>query len=328
MPEDDGLRRENKNLHDDGQAHEQATKEHGADTQGNRPLFPYWLSKAGVSNVRKPLVIKRNGRLVHITAHISAFVDLPSHLKGTHMSRNLEIINDVIDTSVREEITSLEGFCLACCRRLLEQHEYATMAGTVCTGDYFLERLNPSGRKTIENYTIEAEGRIEKGGNAKKSISVTSTGMSACPCAMENVAEILEKEYSISRCNLEGMPLITHNQRNIATLKAELPVAVNIDADHLIDIMDSSFSAPTYEILKRSDEAKVVFQAHSSPKFVEDIVRAMLEKFVKRYSHLAKEHPGILITARSIAEESIHKHNAFAERTATLGELVEEIAKN
>ena len=57
-----------------------------------------------------------------------------------------------------------------------------------------------------------------------------------------------------------------------------------------------------------------------NPRFVEDVVREMLHSFSQRYAHLPDE---TVIVARSEAEESIHKHNAYAERTATLGELRE-----
>jgi GTP cyclohydrolase-4 len=62
----------------------------------------------------------------------------------------------------------------------------------------------------------------------------------------------------------------------------------------------------------------VVLQAHQRPKFVEDVVRTMLSRALDRFTDLPDE---VLITVRSESEESIHKHNAFAERVATLGAL-------
>jgi GTP cyclohydrolase-4 len=62
----------------------------------------------------------------------------------------------------------------------------------------------------------------------------------------------------------------------------------------------------------------VVINAHSNPKFVEDVVRDILTKVLERYGSLPDE---VVVTARSESEESIHKHNAFAERVTTLGEL-------
>jgi GTP cyclohydrolase-4 len=93
---------------------------------------------------------------------------------------------------------------------------------------------------------------------------------------------------------------------------------VNVEANDLIDIAEASFSSPTYEILKRDDEAAVVINAHNNPKFVEDVVRDVLKRIVDGYPGL---HDDVHLTVRSESEESIHKHNAFAERSTTLGDL-------
>jgi GTP cyclohydrolase-4 len=93
---------------------------------------------------------------------------------------------------------------------------------------------------------------------------------------------------------------------------------VDIEANDLIDIVEASFSSPTYEILKRDDEAAVVINAHNNPKFVEDVVRDVLKRIVERYAKLPDD---VLLTVRSESEESIHKHNAFAERHTLLGDL-------
>lgn len=92
----------------------------------------------------------------------------------------------------------------------------------------------------------------------------------------------------------------------------------SVDANHLIDIVEKSFSSPTYSILKRNEEGKIVFNAHKNPKFVEDVVRDILGRILKKYCKLPDD---VLVIVKSESEESIHKHNAFAERITTLGEL-------
>ena len=109
---------------------------------------------------------------------------------------------------------------------------------------------------------------------------------------------------------------MTHNQRNISTLVME--GRGDVDANDLIDIAEASMSSPTYEILKRGDEKDVVIHAHENPKFVEDVVRDMLADVLEKYGGLPDETE---VLARSARLESIHKHNAFAERKTTLGEL-------
>lgn len=135
--------------------------------------------------------------------------------------------------------------------------------------------------------------------------------MTACPCAMEVVRKIDARDAKHSAP--------THNQRNIGTLMIEVPRGTKmVDADDLINIVEISFSSPTYSILKRKEEAELVIKAHSQPKFVEDVVRDILSEVLKRYNELPDE---VLVIVRSESEESIHKHNAFAERVTTLGEL-------
>ena len=92
----------------------------------------------------------------------------------------------------------------------------------------------------------------------------------------------------------------------------------SVDANDLIDIAEQSFSSPTYGILKRKEEGQLVFDAHKNPKFVEDVVRDILNAILKKYKKLPDD---VLIVVRSESEESIHKHNAFAERVTTIGEL-------
>ena len=91
-----------------------------------------------------------------------------------------------------------------------------------------------------------------------------------------------------------------------------------IEADVLIDIAEGGQSTRTLEILKREDEARMVLEAHMNPKFVEDVVRDILALLLDRLEGLSGD---TLITVRCESEESIHKHNAVAERVTTLEDL-------
>ena len=93
-----------------------------------------------------------------------------------------------------------------------------------------------------------------------------------------------------------------------------------MDVDALIEDVETCFSSPTFELLKRDDEGAMVINAHRNPKFVEDVVRDVLTVLVSKYDYLPDDTE---VWVRSESEESIHKHNAFAERTATMAELRE-----
>ncbi|MEA3201847.1 MAG: cyclohydrolase [Thermoplasmata archaeon] len=285
------------------------------DVQSHRAARPFRLTRVGVTGVVKPLRVARHGRANHLVGTFDVFVDLPAEQRGTHMSRNIEVVNRVIDEHVRKESNSLEDLASGIAHALLERHEYAAEAEARVSADYFRERRTPQNQApTLERYALEARVVATRAGEERRAIGVEVVGMSACPCAMEGSRAILAgKGHDVA-----GFPTITHNQRNVATLMIETGAGASVEADDLIDIAEGSLSAPTFELLKRGDETALVMQAHENPRFVEDVVREMLHAVATRYASLPDD---TLVVARSEAEESIHKHNAFAERETTLAEI-------
>ena len=82
----------------------------------------------------------------------------------------------------------------------------------------------------------------------------------------------------------EAVPVATHNQRGLGTLRIGCPETcdTDIDALRLVEIVEASMSSEIYELMKRSDEAAVVEKAHRRPRFVEDCVREMIGGVVAR----------------------------------------------
>ena len=283
------------------------------DIQSGAPRSNFRLTRVGVTGVKKLVHIRRPGKnaLIPLVVKLDLFVDLPASQKGSHMSRNIELVSKIIDINLQEPVSDLESFCAKIAKLLLEKHDYATFSEVKAEADYFLERTYPSGDTGLEPYKLVAEARANNKGELKKLIGVRVIGMTACPCAMETVRKI--GNYS------RKSPAPTHNQRNIVTLMMEVPGNEHaVDANDLIEIVEQSFSTPTYGILKRKEEAKVVLDAHKNPKFVEDVVRDILSAILDKYKSLPDD---VIVVVRSESEESIHKHNAFAERSTTLGEL-------
>jgi GTP cyclohydrolase-4 len=281
--------------------------------QSSPSASKFKLTRVGVTGVKKLVHIKRPGKKTSIplVVKMDLFVDLPASQKGSHMSRNLELVSEIIDMSLKEPVSDLESFCAKTAKLLLKKHEYASFSEVKAEADYFLDRIYPSGKKGLEPYILVAEARAKSNGEVKKLIGVRAIGMTACPCAYEVIKTIGKYEDKY-------IPP-THNQRNITTLMIEVPGDdKSVDANDLIDIVEKSFSSPTYSILKRKEEGKIVFNAHKNPKFVEDVARDILGSILKKYSKLPDD---VIVIVRSESEESIHKHNAFAERVTTLGEL-------
>lgn len=284
----------------------------------NRPAeLRFKLTRVGVTGVRKPVFVARPDRNVTLTADFDIFVDLPSTMKGSHLSRNLEVVSEIVEESIRQPVPSLEHLCSNIARRLLERHDYASYSEVRAKADYFLERTTPLGKRTTERFCLMASARAQRDSEVgvRKSIGVQVVGMTACPCAMETIRHDMEES---GRSLPDDMPTITHNQRNITTLVIEVPDDCSVEANDLIEMVEESLSSPTYEILKRGDEARVVEKAHQQPRFVEDVVREILARVLKAYGAFPDD---VQVCVRSESEESIHKHNAVAERVTTLGEL-------
>jgi GTP cyclohydrolase-4 len=286
------------------------------DVQGRKSLNGFKLTRVGVTEVRKQVTVQRSYGTSCLNCVIDIFVDLPSTQRGSHLSRNLEVIAEVLEKSVSRPVSGLEVLAGNICKMLFDRHEYASYAEVNIMADYFLDRSGPSGKIGKEPFKLMAKANGNRGKGMRKMIGAQAIGMTACPCAMETIRDSVKGNVTIE----SDFPVISHNQRNISTLMIEVPSHCDVEANDLIDILERSFSSPTFEILKRSDEAAVVINAHRNPKFVEDVVRDILTKVLEKYVELPDE---VKVTVRSESEESIHKHNAFAERVTTLKELRE-----
>ena len=126
----------------------------------------------------------------------------------------------------------------------------------------------------------------------RRVVGVEAWGINACPCAQglvrgaaaERLLEAGFADGDVERI-LELVPLATHNQRGKGTLLVGTETQIN--AEHLVDIVEHSMSSPVYELLKRPDELFVVEHAHLQPRFVEDSVRFALKATIDRYPELA-----------------------------------------
>lgn len=284
------------------------------DVQYSKGEGRFRLSKVGVNGVKKPVRIVRtndgNDLNQTLLCTIDVCVDLPATQKGSHLSRNVETVRAVIDDCASNPIYNIDEFAVRIGKVLLEKHEYAVNAYVTVETTYFKDSVTPNGRETLESYRIVTEATAVRGRPVRKSVMAEVIGMSACPCAQQTIKEILS-------CSDEW-PVMTHNQRNVCSVRFETDESCEIDINRLIDNIERCFSTPTFELLKRDDEGAMVINAHRNTKFVEDVVRDTLKMIVSEYPSLPADTD---VWVRSESEESIHKHNAFAERSATMGEL-------
>ncbi|MEO2240964.1 MAG: GTP cyclohydrolase MptA [Euryarchaeota archaeon] len=317
------------------------------DVQSSDPQIPAHLTRVGISGIKKLVKIPRSeGRPIILVSTFNLFVDLPAHQKGIHMSRSHEVLQEVLEElekSVEESDTMIEDLCSRISRKLLERHDYATRSEVHMTGELILPRKTPAtGLPTQEPYKIigrSVSRRTEEGIETRKMVGAEVVGLTACPCALEMIREYsqervqrrLVKELGLGEEEAEELARkimkkdvfpMTHNQRGVGTVMIEVPDAYSVNIKDIIRIIEESMSAPTYELLKRPDELEVTKRACRNPKFVEDCVREMIRRIVDEFDHLPDD---ALVIVRQVNHESIHKHNAFAERVTTMGELRREL---
>ncbi len=284
---------------------------------------PLRLRSVGVSGIRKPLGVQRPDRVHTVTATFRVGVDLPSERKGSDLSRNAEVLAEIVDQTALRPVASLEAACSAIARELIARHGYATRADVEATADYFLERGISAARRSYEDFLLVAEASAERDGHGavgvRRAIGAEALGMTACPCAMETCRELLVAEYPLlGDPRLADVPMISHNQRNRTRLVFEIGESDEVEADEIIAAIEAAQSSPTYAILKRGDEGKVVLDAHRRPRFVEDVLRDLLASLPERFPRLPDS---VRVRATTSSEESIHKYNVEAAHDATFGEL-------
>jgi GTP cyclohydrolase-4 len=300
------------------------------DTQSTLPDVRINLTRVGVKNVKKLVEVGRPGkRPVIFISNFNVFVDLPSSLKGANLSRNFEVIDEVLQQAIEGEVKGIEEVCNAVARKLLDHHEYADRTEVDMKSLFMVKRETPvSKTECHEVVKVVASAIAQRSGTTpliRKSIGAEVTGMTACPCAQNimkeramYVLQDLDIEQSKIDRFLDEVPMATHNQRGKGFLSIETDDDQHVELESIIHILKESMSAQIYELLKRGDESHVVYNAHKNARFVEDCVREMAKRVIKQFSKL----PGdTLITIKQTNEESIHQHDAYAERKATLAEL-------
>lgn len=248
------------------------------DVQGRADPRAIPIQRVGVKAVRHPLqVVDRAGHSQHVAAFCNMYVGLPAHLKGTHMSRFLQILQEQTEPL---SVTTLDQLLYRTQERL-----EAESARIELQFPYFVRKKAPvSGVESYLDYEVEWNGEIA-GQDPHSSLIVHVPVTSLCPCSK-----------SISEYG-------AHNQRSRVTVQVEASKTLWIE--DLIELVEEEASSQLYGVLKRPDEKYVTEYAYDHPKFVEDMVRDVALRLqndprVRRYSVASENF------------ESIHNHSAYA----------------
>ena len=270
------------------------------DVQTRLPEIKLPLTRVGVNSVRKLIKIPRNGkRPIILLVSLNCFVDLPSSQKGTHMSRNLEAINEILEDITKKSVYELEGLCEDIVKEITKRHEYATRCEVAMESRLMMMRRTPGGQKMQDFVKLLANANLVKRNGAESE---------------------MVKEVGVE---IKGVIIHPPNstQRASATLIIEVPEGYFIKIEDLVAILEESMSARAYGFLTEEEEKKVVTKAHRRHKSVETVVEEILRGAANKFNLPGKTK----ITARCVAEESLFTYNSFAERVETFGKLKKEI---
>jgi GTP cyclohydrolase-4 len=301
------------------------------DVQASRPDVRVGLNRVGVTGVEKLVKLHRDDeRPIVLMAEFDVFVDLPSWRKGADMSRNMEVVDEMLEEAVSEPALRVEDVCGEVAEMLLEKHEYTTQAEVRMEAEYVIREETPAtNRPTQATADIIAAATAREDEGTREEIGCHVVGMTVCPCSQgmsESRARDVLRGLDVDRETidqfLEEVPQPGHSQRGHATLTVETAGDPSVDLNDLIDIARDAMSARIYNLAKRPDEDHMTLESHSDAKFVEDCVRSMAEGLVETYPDLSDD---AVVYMEQSNDESIHQHNAHAERVAEFSQLKDEV---
>jgi len=296
------------------------------DVQQALPAIHVSLSRAGVTGLRRIIRITRDRQENLFYAEMDLFADLNPDQMGVHMSRFSDVLEEIAEEVTLEKSPNIETLAERIARQVVERQR-AIRSEVHVRAIYPMEKITPlSGKKMQELYTLIGMA-VSTQEQSKRIVGVEAEGMTVCPCAQDMVRDhsrerLLEEGFSPEEAEraLRAIPIASHNQRGRGTLL--IGSEQEVQAEDLVGIIEASMSSETYDLLKRPDEFFVVNKAHYNPRFVEDVVREMLQNVVDMYPNLPDTD---FVLAKQVNFEGIHKHNAFAERYGTLDEVRREI---
>ena len=238
------------------------------------------IHQVGVKGLRYPLQLAgADGQPMATVATLAMTVGLPPEVKGTHMSRFVELIE------MQRAALTQDGLCRLLDAMLLRLD--ARSGRIELSFPYFIRKAAPvSGVESLLDYDVALIAERREGQRTDLTLRVVAAVTSLCPCSKKI------SDYG------------AHNQRSHITLEARLrqPMAI----EELVRIAEEEASCEVFGLLKRPDEKWVTERAYDNPKFVEDLVRDIALR-------LMNEPRVAEWKVASENFESIHNHSAYAE---------------
>jgi len=253
---------------------------HLPDTQNTTDVRNIVINEVGIKDILHPInFINRDQESLPSVANFTMTVRLPENVKGTHMSRFVEILNEKeCDFSVQTFMNLVQT---------VAEKLNSKSSHIIVDFPFFRKKSAPSsGVESLLDYHATLSGKIIDG-KTDLSVKVVVPVTSLCPCS-KNISK-----YG------------AHNQRSHITIEAKASEGSALYLEDLIDLAEQKASSELYAVLKREDEKIVTERAYDNPAFVEDIVRdiALELNNNEKIDYYCLESENF---------ESIHNHSAYA----------------
>lgn len=278
----------------------------GIDIPQQPPAFALPLPEVGICG--KTVWVRLPEGLIPFTAKLE--VDLRAEVRGIHMSRMEEVIAGLYG----KEFADLRDYGLQLGREMMVR-QGASCGRVRLTGQLPLIRTaRVSGRQSVDSIVVSLDLKLAVQGEELESVAVLGVGVAhitACPCTQAYNQTLFRKED-------EDCPLPTHSQRSQTTLSLQ-SADLSPSIGELLACLEEALHV-TQDLLKRGDEAQLVYTSHSLPQFAEDAVREVARRAGERFGTVLP--PEILVVIESLSLESIHIHDVCCRLETTLAEIV------
>ncbi len=279
------------------------------EIQDTKPRHPIPLDWVGFRGVRRRVVIESPQGPIGLDLDLDILIGIEGDRRGAHLSRNIEAVREALEPPSRAP--SLEEYLESIARSLLDRHEYATRASVRARTRYYVE-VEYHDLQGEEPVDVEVGVHISRNGERRWSVAVKVRGMTVCPSAQATIASML---------GVQAGPAPSHSQKALLTGRIET-MGKLVRIEDIARELFNSFSAPAMTLLKRSQEARLILEAHSSPRFVEDLVREAVARLEELLARRGVERAVIEVEAVSL--ESIHPHDVYAYKRSVVGSGAED----
>ena len=247
------------------------------------------IEQVGIRGVRHPLTVRSKTGSFPSVGTFEMNVALPAHVKGTHMSRFIALLQ-------KQEAAVDSTTAVTLVHEMLPLLN-ATQGIVQFTYTHFVKKTAPvSGVESLMDYEVTwtAEARQNASGTLDTQLHLRAVVpvMSLCPCSKE-----------ISEFG-------AHNQRSHVTMSVILDPQTKMTVEDLVSAAESEASSELWGLLKRPDEKWVTEHSYSNPKFVEDLVRDVAGRLQQD-----QRIQSLVVEAENF--ESIHNHSAYAKISLT-----------